>query len=97
MSTISNPPPHTTPEHPEGQSTTEPGTTEPGTTEPGAAEQLTLLDVPATVPLRFRINERTRLSGLAHVAALRAQLAQQAAARHDAPTPEHRRNTQTAA
>ena len=46
-----------------------------------APEQLSLLNVSAEVPLQFRLNERTRLSGLAHVAALRAQLAAQAAQR----------------
>jgi hypothetical protein len=44
-------------------------------------EQLTLL-APTSVPLQFRLDERTRRSGLAHVAALRSQIAAQAAARH---------------
>ena len=43
-------------------------------------EQLSLLTVPS-VPLQFRLDERTRRSGLEHVAALRAQMAAQAAAR----------------
>ena len=44
-------------------------------------EQLCLLSPSESVPLQFRLSERTRLSGLAHVAALRAQLAEQATAR----------------
>ena len=44
-----------------------------------APEQLTLL--PTDVPLQFRLDERTRRSGLQHVAELRAQIARQAAAR----------------
>jgi len=46
----------------------------------GAPEQLTLLGSPA-VPLQFRLDERTRRSGLEHVAQLRAQIAAQAAGR----------------
>lgn len=48
---------------------------------PDATEQLSLLSPSGSVPLQFRLSERTRISGLAHVAALRAQLAQQAALR----------------
>ena len=44
-----------------------------------APEQLSLMGT-ASVPLQFRLDERTRRSGLAHVAELRAQLANQAAA-----------------
>lgn len=44
-------------------------------------EQLTLLSA-SDVPLQFRIDERTRRSGLAHVAALRQQVAAQAAQRN---------------
>lgn len=45
-------------------------------------QQLTLL---ADVPLQFRLDERTRRSGLQHVAELRAQIARQAAARVERP------------
>ena len=54
------------------------------TTEIGASsapEQLTLLSA-ASVPLQFRLDERTRRTGLQHVAALRAQMAAQAEARN---------------
>lgn len=44
-------------------------------------EQLTLLGT-TDVPLQFRIDERTRRCGLAHIAALRAQLVAQAAQRN---------------
>ncbi|MEI7617694.1 MAG: hypothetical protein WCK14_03660 [Actinomycetota bacterium] len=47
----------------------------------GAAEQLSLLTAATPVPLQFRLSEQARVSGLAHVSALRAQLAAQAAAR----------------
>jgi hypothetical protein len=46
-------------------------------------QQLTLLTV--EIPLQFRLDERTRRSGLQHVAELRAQIARQAAARVDRP------------
>jgi len=46
-----------------------------------APEQLTLLSA-ASVPLQFRLDERTRRTGLQHVAALRAQMAAQAEARN---------------
>ncbi len=46
----------------------------------GQAEQLSLLAAPS-VPLQFRLDERTRRNGLQHVAALRAQIAAQAAQR----------------
>lgn len=56
-----------------------------GTTEIGAhtaPEQLTLLTITTPpVPLQFRLDERTRRSGLRHVAELRAQIAAQAANR----------------
>ena len=61
-----------------------------------APEQLSLLTASAPVPLQFRLSERTRLSGLAHVAALRAQLAEQATAR-SAALPERRNGRQIAA
>ncbi len=48
-----------------------------------APEQLTLLTV--EIPLQFRLDERTRRSGLQHVAELRAQIARQAAARVERP------------
>jgi hypothetical protein len=59
-------------------------------------EQLSLLSPSESVPLQFRLSERIRLSGLAHVAALRAQLAEQAVAR-TAAGPEHRASRQIAA
>lgn len=48
--------------------------------EAAAVEQLALL-VEAEVPVKFRLDQRTRERGLAHVAALRAQLAARAARR----------------
>jgi hypothetical protein len=57
------------------------------------AEQLTLLAIPShttagightpqpSLPLQFRLDRRTRELGLAHVAAIKAQLAARAAAR----------------
>lgn len=62
----------------------------------GAPEQLCLLSPSDSVPLQFRLSERIRLSGLAHVAALRAQLEQQATAR-GASSPEQRSRRQIAA
>ena len=47
----------------------------------GAPEQLMLLLPTPPVPLQFRLDERTRRSGLRHVAELRAQMAAQAAVR----------------
>lgn len=46
-------------------------------------EQLSLLEQPS-LPLQFRLDQRTRERGLAHIAAIKAQLAARAAAR----TPE---------
>ena len=51
-----------------------------------APEQLTLLSVPS-VPLQFRLDERTRRSGLQHIAELRAQIAAQAAGRRGSNQP----------
>ena len=45
-------------------------------------EQLSLLSIPS-VPLQFRLDERTRRSGLQHVAELRAMMAAQAANRRN--------------
>jgi hypothetical protein len=57
------------------------GSTTPTTTSAkGAGEQLSLLSAPS-VPLQFRLDERTRRSGLQHIEALRAQIAAQVAAR----------------
>jgi hypothetical protein len=57
-------------------STTTPSHT---TTEPAATpEQLTLLS-PRELPPRFRLDQRTRQRGLAHIAQLRAQLAHRTA------------------
>lgn len=47
------------------------------TTQTSQPEQLSLL-VPSDVPLQFRLDRRTRERGLAHIAAIRRQLAQQA-------------------
>ncbi|HRE02838.1 MAG TPA: hypothetical protein PLV68_16170 [Ilumatobacteraceae bacterium] len=52
--------------------------TEHTSTQP---EQLRLLDG-SDVPLAFRLDERTRRRGLAHIAELRTIIARQAAARH---------------
>ena len=52
-----------------------------------AVEQLALLD-DAGLPLQFRLDQRTRERGLAHVAALRAQIAARAAARQLAPAAQ---------
>jgi hypothetical protein len=55
-----------------------------------APEQLTLLSSPTVpapiVPAQFRLDERTRRSGLEHVAVLRAQIAAQAASRNGTVT-----------
>jgi hypothetical protein len=40
--------------------------------------------VSASLPLQFRIDQRTRQRGLAHIAAIKAQLAARAAERDDA-------------
>jgi hypothetical protein len=50
---------------------------------PAAHEQLALLS-PPELPIQFRLDQRTRERGLAHIAALRAQLAARAAARNTA-------------
>lgn len=47
--------------------------------------QLALLD-PTSLPLQFRLDQRTRERGLAHVAAIKAQLAARAAARQPQPS-----------
>ena len=47
-----------------------------------STEQLSLLSIPS-VPLQFRLDERTRRSGLQHVAELRAMMAAQAANRRN--------------
>lgn len=46
-----------------------------------APEQLTLL-APTEAPLQFRLDERTRRRGLAQIALIRQQLAEQAERRH---------------
>ena len=51
--------------------------------EMGIPEQLALLTV-SDPPLQFRLDQRTRERGLAHVAAIRAQLASLAADRQAA-------------
>jgi hypothetical protein len=61
---------------------------EPTTQAPqqSAAEQLALLS-PADLPLQFRLDKSTRERGLAHIAALKAQLAARAAARQGEAAP----------
>jgi hypothetical protein len=49
-------------------------------TTPDKPEQLTLLPA-APVPLRFRLDEATRLRGLRHIAEIRAQLEREPAVR----------------
>jgi hypothetical protein len=49
-------------------------------TTPEAPEQLSLLPADE-VPLRFRLDEATRLRGLRHIAEIRAQLERQPAVR----------------
>ena len=51
-----------------------------------APEQLALLSV-GEIPAQFRLDARTRQSGLAHIAAIKAQLAERAAARQADATP----------
>jgi hypothetical protein len=48
-------------------------------------EQLVLVGELPT-PVQFRLDQRTRERGLAHIAAIKAQLAARAAARQEAPT-----------
>jgi hypothetical protein len=55
-----------------------------------AAEQLALLS-PGDVSLQFRLDQRTRERGLAHIAAIKAQLAAKAAARETGAAPATRR------
>jgi hypothetical protein len=59
------------------------------TSEPNHPEQLTLLSTP-DVPLQFRLDERTRLRGLAQIERIRAQLAA-LAEQHDASAAPQRR------
>ncbi|MFM8268527.1 MAG: hypothetical protein ACKOA2_10955 [Ilumatobacteraceae bacterium] len=57
-------------------------------------EQLTLLE--SSLPAQFRLDRRTRERGLAHVAAIRAQLAANAASRAasaEAAAAQHRRRS----
>ncbi len=53
------------------------------TDTPAAPEQLALLTV-SDPPLQFRLDQRTRERGLAHIAAIRAQLSALAADRQAA-------------
>jgi len=46
-----------------------------------SGEQLTLLPAD-TIPVQFRLDERTRRNGLRHIAEIRRQLAEQQARRH---------------
>ena len=65
-------------------------------TTPEPPEQLTLLP-PATVPLRFRLDEATRRRGLRHIAEIRAQLERRPVTRPRVDTPLPSRRDQTAA
>jgi len=56
------------------------------TTSTQAPEQLALLS-PGDLPLQFRLDQRTRQTGLAHIAAIKAQLAARAASRQSETTP----------
>jgi hypothetical protein len=58
-------------------------------------QQLSLLA--GDVPLQFRLDERTRRSGLAHVAQLRAQMLAQAASRRSAASTTTTTDQQLAA
>lgn len=58
-------------------------TTESPTAPDATPEQLRLLNV-SEPPAQFRLDQRTRERGLAHVAAIRAQLTALAAERHAA-------------
>jgi hypothetical protein len=59
-------------------------------TEPTQApEQLALLSS-GDLPLQFRIDQRTRQRGLAHIAAIKAQLAAKAAGRRSGTAPARR-------
>ena len=56
-----------------------------------APQQLALLSPSDSslhdLPLQFRLDSRTRQSGLAHIAAIKAQLAERAAARQAVAAP----------
>ncbi len=52
-----------------------------------APEQLALLSAP-DLPVQFRLDQRTRARGLAHVAAIKAQLAARTAARQPGPSEQ---------
>lgn len=49
------------------------------TASPTGPEQLALLTPTADVPLQFRLDQRTRQRGLAHIAVIRRQLANRSA------------------
>lgn len=57
------------------------------TTSQQHSEQLALLSE-VDLPIQFKLDQRTRQRGLAHVAALRAQLAARAAARQQHPAEQ---------
>jgi hypothetical protein len=54
--------------------------------QPATSEQLTLLPV-SELPLQFRLDQRTRERGLAHIAAIRRQLAAKTSDVHATTTP----------
>ena len=60
-----------------------------------APEQLTLLE-PTDAPLQFRLDERTRRRGLAQIALIRQQLADQAERRRADEAPTRRVPTRPA-
>jgi hypothetical protein len=68
----------------------------PTTDAADVAEQLSLLAI-ASVPLQFRLDERTRRAGLQHVAELRALMASLSADRHSNTTRSRRRTPETTA
>ncbi|MDO8362374.1 MAG: hypothetical protein Q7V88_05720 [Actinomycetota bacterium] len=55
---------------------------------PQAPEQLALLS-PGELPAQFRLDQRTRERGLAHIAAIKAQLAAKAVDQPQSPGPAH--------
>ena len=61
-----------------------------------APEQLSFL-APVSVPLQFRLDERTRRTGLQHIAEIRAQLVAQASARQGLVSAPARSQRQIAA
>ena len=61
----------------------------PQAPEQSAVEQLALLS-PGDLPLQFRLDRSTRERGLAHIAAIKAQLVARAEARQSEAAPVRR-------